>query len=141
MLTARQWGVTSLHDLLTDTFEPFGAMEGTQFAFAGPPVVLHPATILSLSLILHELVTNAAKYGALSRPAGKVAVTWDLRPETPLRLTLQWHESGLTGVSPPIRSGFGTRMIEASARHDLGGRVAVTYGAEGVRYDFDFPLP
>jgi PAS domain S-box-containing protein len=140
MLMARKWGVTSLHDLVADVFAPFGAVEAAQIAYAGPQVALSPSTTLSLSLILHELVTNASKHGALSGPTGKVSMTWDLRAETPLRLLLRWRESGLSNIEAPARSGFGTRMIETSTRHDLGGQVDVTFGSEGVRYDFEFPL-
>ena len=140
MLMARNWGMTSLQDLVADVFAPFGPLETAQITYAGPQVALSPAITLSLSLILYELVTNASKHGALSIPKGKVSMTWDLPVETQPRLILRWRESGLSGIGAPARTGFGTRMIESSTQHDLRGKVEVTYGSEGVRYDFDFPL-
>jgi two-component sensor histidine kinase len=90
-------------------------------------------------LILHELVTNASKYGAFSVPEGRISIHWNAGGG-PSRVELKWHETGVPDVSPPSRSGFGTRLIEASIKHDLRGDLTVNYGSDGVRYDLRFSL-
>jgi PAS domain S-box-containing protein len=140
MLTARQWGTTLLNDLIAEILAPYKPADSIQFTVEGPPVPLKPNTILTLNLVLHELVTNAAKYGALSVPEGKILVEWNIHAASPPQLHLTWRESGVPNVLPPARSGFGTKLIDMSMQHDLGGRVAVKYGADGVRYDLTFPL-
>lgn len=140
MLTARRWGMTSLDELIAEILAPYAPADSAQFAVAGPSVALKPSAALALTLILHEMVTNASKYGALSIPEGKVSIGWKVHADTPSRVELQWKETGIRSVAPRGRPGFGTRMIEMSTRHDLGGRVTVTYGPDGVRYDFNFLL-
>ena len=95
-----------------------------------------------MSMILHELTTNAAKYGALSIPSGKIAITSSMeqRPEGEVVYVI-WEETGVAGIQRPAKSGFGTKLIETSVRHELGGRVATTFGPFGIRYDFEFPKP
>jgi two-component sensor histidine kinase len=91
-------------------------------------------------MVLHELAANATKYGALSRPAGRLEVEVTVRPGPEGRLVaIHWRESGLEGLKPPSRRGFGARLIEASMRRELGGEVEVEYAPEGVRYHFEFP--
>lgn len=132
--------MTSLHELLADVFAPFGAAETARITYEGPMVALSPTAVLPLSLILHELVTNASKYGALSVPAGKISIAWEFSSATAPRLMLRWLETGLSSLKAPTQLGFGTRMIEASTRHELGGKVDVVYGLDGVKYEFDFLL-
>jgi PAS domain S-box-containing protein len=140
MLTARRWGTTLLNDLIAEILAPYGPVDSAQFAVEGPPVALKPNTILTLNLVLHELVTNASKYGAFSVPEGNILIEWNIDAGSPPQLHLTWHETGVPNVSPPVRSGFGTKLIEMSMQHDLGGRVVAKYEADGVRYDFHFPL-
>jgi Signal transduction histidine kinase len=101
---------------------------------------MNPKRALAVGMILHELVTNAAKYGALSAPAGKLSVHWDWYAAPGVGVQMCWRESGVGPVSPPKRPGFGSTMIQASARHELGGEVKVAYGADGIEYDLKFPL-
>jgi PAS domain S-box-containing protein len=97
-----------------------------RFRIAGPSLSIGPGGALSLALILHELATNAAKYGALSAEAGRVAVEW-VADQT--ALSLEWRETGGPAVRPPTRRGFGSRLI---ARGLAGGTVRTEYRAEGV---------
>lgn len=83
-------------------------------------------------MALHELATNAAKYGALSVLSGRVSIQWMVVPGSPRRLTLKWEEKFGPPVSPPSRRGFGTRLIERSLAQDLGGEVSLTYEPSGV---------
>ena len=86
---------------------------------------------------MHELLTNAIKYGALSQPGGRLAITW--RREAGW-LNFAWDETGLEGVTPPARRGFGSKMIKLSAGHELRGRLETEWAASGVRHRLAFPL-
>ncbi|MGX7707888.1 sensor histidine kinase [Methylobacterium sp. Gmos1] len=112
-----------------------------RFSAAGPPVSLGPRPVLTLSLMLHELATNAAKYGALSSPAGRVAVTWELAgDDAQAVLRLCWRESGGPAVAPPVRGGFGSRLIERSLVHSFGGRVSLRFPPGGAVMELEAPL-
>ena len=91
-------------------------------------------------MAIHELATNAAKYGALSVPSGCVVITWALAPGDASRLILRWEEKGGPPVSLPTRRGFGTRLIERSLSTDVGGDVQLTYAPTGVVCVMDIPL-
>jgi PAS domain S-box-containing protein len=110
-----------------------------QITMSGPPVLLAPKSALAMSMIFHELVTNAAKYGALSVPNGRIFVEWSVSSESSRRVRLTWRESGVVGLVRSRRVGFGTKMIEASAKHELGGSVEVRYTPEGIAYSLEFP--
>jgi len=88
-------------------------------------------------MIVHELLTNATKYGALADPAGLITVDWSASDG---RLRLRWKESGLSGITVPERSGFGLRMIARSAGHELGGIMRADWAADGLDALFDIPL-
>lgn len=110
-----------------------------RFEIDGPGIRLDPSPALSLSLILHELATNAAKYGSLSRPDGRVGVIWSIvgtGDETAFRLV--WTERGGPPVTPPSRKGFGSRLIE---RGLAGGSAQTDYAPEGVTCTLEAPLP
>jgi two-component sensor histidine kinase len=92
---------------------------------------------LGLSLIVHELGTNATKYGALSRSDGRVHVSWWAEDG---RLYLLWQERGGPPVEPPKEKGFGTRLIEGACTHELEGEVELDYTPNGLRCEVTFPL-
>ena len=93
-------------------------------------------------MALHELVTNAAKYGALTTEVGQVDITWQLIGEDKdRRLSLQWMESGGPPVSPPTRKGFGSRLVQRVLATELGGMVDVAYEPSGVVCTIDAPMP
>jgi two-component sensor histidine kinase len=105
----------------------------------GAPVELSPRTIQSLSLVIHELATNAAKYGALSAPEGRVEVAWQVVDgETELRL--KWRESGGPPVIPPAATGYGTQLIQSTTTYSLGGRVEQEYARDGLKVEIAVPL-
>ena len=102
----------------------------------GPPVTLKRSQVLSMSLILHELVVNALKYGALSKPGGIVHLTWSVAPEAGKNLLrLTWHEKNGPLVNPPTSSGFGSRLIEYSAKQVLGGAAELRFEPTGLKAD------
>jgi two-component sensor histidine kinase len=106
----------------------------------GLPVALGPAAALSLGMIFHELATNAAKYGALSTPEGRVLVDWSVSNQAHPTLHLSWRELGGPAVVAPDRRGFGSRLIERNVRHDLAGEVKLDYASNGFSADFSIPL-
>jgi PAS domain S-box-containing protein len=107
----------------------------------GPPVNLKQTQILPMSLILHELVTNAWKYGAFSRQGGLVHLTWSLaKLDGKTVLHIDWQEENGPPVTPPTRSGFGSRLIDISAVQGLGGTVELKYEPTGLRVHISAPV-
>jgi len=129
LLTANGWERARLRDLILLEFRPYAE---DRLRMQGPEVMLEAEQALSMGLILHELVTNAAKYGALSCPEGApgwVDVAWSEADDGGL-ITLDWIEHGGPSVAPPTRSGFGSRLIDVSIRNTLAGSASMDY-AEG----------
>jgi CheY-like chemotaxis protein len=100
-------------------------------------VFLEPATAQILALALHELATNAAKYGALSSARGRVLLSWELDAD---RMTLQWIENGGPVVRPPVAEGYGTRVISASVERQLEGSATFDWRPEGLHFRMSIPL-
>jgi PAS domain S-box-containing protein len=143
LLTKGLWQGAWLRDIVATALAPFGADGRDATSIAGPPVVIRPNAAVTLSLMLHELATNAAKHGALSVPRGKVNVTWTrtgARPGQSSLVELVWGEQGGPPVQPPTKQGFGSRLIATSA-DQLGGEVATHYHPTGPETRFTFPLP
>jgi two-component sensor histidine kinase len=150
--TGRLLGLARAHDLLTQRSwqnAPFGKlvhdivapMSGGRVTTEGSQVDLDPRTALSVTMVLNELLTNAAKYGALSVPEGSVSLTWRILPsEERSRLECEWRERGGPNVAPPKRRGFGTRLMERCIEHDLAGEFDLVFEPEGVRCRIEFPL-
>lgn len=105
----------------------------------GAAVELGPRTIMSLSLVLHELATNAAKYGALSLAGGQVRVRWQVEKANS-QLRLKWVERGGPPVSPPATTGYGTELIRSATTYSLGGQVEQNYAAAGLETEIVIPL-
>lgn len=127
LLTSRSWSGANLNDLVARILEVFAP---TQVAMFGDPVDISPRHALALALALHELATNALKYGALSCPEGRVSLKWQVREGT---LYLDWEETGGPRVAPPTKKGFGSRLLEQLVAGDLGGHSKLDYAATGVR--------
>jgi two-component sensor histidine kinase len=116
------------------------AMETKRFDISGPELVVGPKTALSLTLMLHELITNATKYGALATPDGKVSISWTISDGPDPHLAFVWQESGGPPVTQPTRRGFGTQLIERALASDAGATVALNYPPSGVECRFNAPL-
>lgn len=139
ILTQQNWSGADLHDLITASIEPHAAIE--RFQIAGEKVWLPPNLALSFALALHELTTNAIKYGALSNAKGKVTISWRLArrgPET--WLNLEWRETGGPNVEPVERRGFGTQLLERVFASDSAGRVVMTFKRQGLSCVFEVDL-
>ncbi|AWN48496.1 histidine kinase [Methylobacterium terrae] len=137
VLTANHWEGAGLRGILSAELEPYAGGRADRIRLEGPPVSLTPAVALPLGMAIHELATNAAKYGALSAEAGQVAVDWAVRTGT---LSLRWRESGGPPVAPPVRTGFGTRLIRASLERELAGEVRLDYAEGGLACLIAVPL-
>lgn len=141
VLTRENWAGAELLDIVTDTVKPHAGGHN-RFRIDGAPVRLGPSAALAIAMALHELATNAAKYGALSTSDGHVAITWRLvGTGAERRLQLTWTESGGPLVVPPKRKGFGSRLIERALAQELDGQVSVAYEPTGVVCTIDAPLP
>lgn len=137
ILTQESWTRAQLRELVRTAVASAGE---ANFDMDGPEVNLSPRIAAALAMTLHELCTNAVKYGALSQD-GRVAISWrvDRARNTP-RLRFCWREYGGPAVDPPIRKGFGTRLIERTLAADAGGEVNLTYPPSGLRCDIAAPL-
>lgn len=135
ILTAATWEAAPIRALVGSLFGAYAAGPRAQVTATGPELLLPPRHLLSLSMILHELLTNAIKYGALAKPGGTIALDWALRCDV---LTLRWAESGVGRVNPMSRQGFGSRMIALNVRHDLRGKSCTTFGEDGLIFELEF---
>ncbi|AMJ61214.1 sensor histidine kinase [Bosea sp. PAMC 26642] len=138
LLVGGNWANAALADIVGSVLGIQG--EPDRFIIRGPDVVLGPKAALALSLILHELFTNAVKYGALSNPSGQITLTWridDIDGERQFRL--RWQEQGGPPVTTPTRRGFGSRLIERTFPSVLG-RSETAYPSSGVIFTLDAPL-
>ena len=129
-----------LTNILELALKPFQA-DGQIAIRQGPAIDLGQVASQSLTMILHELATNAVKYGALSAAGGKVAIGWRVKSDGGTRrVTLIWAESGGPAVRSPVRRGHGSRFIERSAAYELRGKAALEFAPEGFRAQIEFPL-
>ena len=138
LLTRSHWEGADLRAVLEHETEAHGGP--SRITSNGPAIALPPATALSLGMIFHELATNAAKYGALSVPDGRILVDWRVADQRNRSLEISWRETGGPPSAPPDRKGFGTRLIERNVRHDLAGRLSMRYEAAGFSADIVIPL-
>lgn len=131
----------ALDTLVTDELLAHAASEGGRLSVGGPDVLLQPAAAGALALAIHELATNAVKFGALSGPAGRVAVSWTVGPGAGGQptLTLRWDESGVDAVPRPARRGFGSEVIERALKHQFGGEGTLDFAAGGLRCTLSLP--
>jgi PAS domain S-box-containing protein len=139
ILTETFWEKAALAEIAGAALEPFGL---ERIRIGGPDCEVHPKAAVSLSMVLHELGTNAVKYGALSSGEGHVRLNWGCH-ETPgsLRLRLVWEERGGPPVKPPERTGFGSRLIRRQLAMEFSGDVAIDYRPEGLACTMDLVLP
>ncbi len=137
LLSRETWDGAELSTVISRALAPY---RRENFEIAGPPLALAPKVVLAMSIALHELVTNAVKYGALTEPDGRVTITWDVEPGDPQRCILRWHEQGGPPVLPPSRKGFGSRLIEGVLASELNGSVQTSYKPSGLVCTIDAPV-
>jgi PAS domain S-box-containing protein len=138
-LAEANWSGVSFETILLDELAPYRRNDGANLFMSGPLVTLTPKQALTLGMAIHELTTNAAKYGALSTESGRVHVDWRVNSE-PRRLVMSWVESGGPPVPVPQRSGFGRLLLERALAADLKGDVRLDFSPLGLRCDIAVPL-
>ena len=137
VLTGASWRSADLRELAERTLAPHGEL-GQRILLDGPRVTLQPQVAVALALALHELATNAAKYGALSNETGTVILDWRIEGAGPeAHFHLGWRERGGPTVQEPSRRGFGTTLIERSLRSYFGGTAVTDYRPDGVVFALD----
>lgn len=135
-ITDDQWGPAPLKSLIDAESAAFLTTMKDRVSTSGDPVLLNPQAYSTIALVIHELVTNSAKYGSLS-DSGRVYIDW--HRDNFDGLVIDWREEGGPPVTPPTRKGFGTTIIELSVPYDLGGRAEVDYDADGLKARFIIP--
>jgi two-component sensor histidine kinase len=139
LLTRSNWENASLHDLAELTLDAKGA-NAKRVVLSGPKILLPPREAVSIAMALHELCTNAIKYGALSNEHGRINLKWARIDGANPQLQIQWHESGGPPVIPPSRRGFGSLLLERTLAHDLAGEVTMAFAPTGLVCSIGAPL-
>jgi light-regulated signal transduction histidine kinase (bacteriophytochrome)/CheY-like chemotaxis protein len=135
-ITADRWGPASLTDLIETESAAYLGERRSRIKALGPNVLIDPTAFTVLALVFHELLTNSAKYGALT-DSGTVNIQWKVDPDG--SLLIEWREVGGPAVTAPTRRGFGSTIIERSVPYDLGGKAEVHYRLSGFEADFCIP--
>jgi PAS domain S-box-containing protein len=135
VLTRENWDGADLVKMVEAAIAPFENDEASRFTIEGPPVRLGTRAALALSLSLHELATNAAKYGSLSTSGGRVGIEWSVEESGP-DLVFLWKEIGGPPVAAPSRKGFGSHLIERGLARELDAEVNIDYARHGVVFTF-----
>jgi two-component sensor histidine kinase len=139
LLTQTRLQGAEIMDLVRDQVL-LGGADDRRVEIAGPTLMLDAQAAMNLALVVHELATNARKYGALSGPHGRLSVSWETRTNAERLLVLEWNETGGRAVAVPRERGFGTTLIEQTLKAH-GGKASIRYGAEGMSGTFTLPLP
>jgi PAS domain S-box-containing protein len=137
LLSDSRWQGADLGTIVEEEIAPYRVNGRDRIIVTGPKVVLEPATAQSLALALHELATNAAKYGSLSAPMGQLRLTWKVRSGN---LVLEWLEAGGPPVGPPSTKGYGSRLINDSIGYLLSGAATFEWRCDGLRCTLSVPL-
>lgn len=136
LLADSRWEGADLHRLAEEEFAPYQGSDTNRVSIEGPAILLSPAMAQTLALTLHELVTNAAKHGALSVSAGSVSLSWRVMPDT---IDFDWIEAGGPEVKPPSRRGYGTRVFKAGIEQQLKGTLDFRWLASGLQCKLSIP--
>ncbi len=137
LLSESRWEGAALDTLVEEELAPYRSGDGGKINVDGASTLLEPATAQILALVLHELATNAAKYGALSLAGGRVRLTWRTQPS---ELILEWTETGGPVVELPLAQGYGTKVIKASIERQLAGHVTFDWRPDGLHCVLAIPL-
>ncbi len=141
VLTKTGWGDVELGELIRRTLAPYQSGRVDHIEIAGPDARLPARQVVPMTLMLHELATNAVKYGALSAETGRLSVRWRVAVVgQERRVSLDWVETGGPRVQAPVKGGFGTALIERSMAYELDGEANIEYRPEGLRCEMSFPL-
>ena len=137
ILALENWDGASLSTVIRLSLDPYRSPGGERFSVDGPELRFDAKAVLAVSMAVHELCTNAAKYGALSQPGGRVSIRWSVGDD---RFRLSWEETGGPPVAPPTKRGFGSAMIEQVLTAQLDADVNVDFRVTGLMCTIDAPL-
>ncbi|MBR0995087.1 PAS domain-containing protein [Bradyrhizobium japonicum] len=141
MVTRDPDGGVDLEYLVIEELSAYNAREGEQMRVSGPKMRFQPKAAETFALAIHELATNAVKYGALSQPSGRVEISWRLDEGTaPAELVFEWREWGGPPVKPPQRRGFGTELLERTLAFEFKGQTDLAFNPAGLRCTITLPL-
>jgi two-component system, chemotaxis family, CheB/CheR fusion protein len=139
-LTQERWVGVGIGQLVTNELQPYKGRDPNRTRVSGRTVLLRPRAALALGMTIHELASNAVKFGALSM-SGRVEVSWEVaEPSADAKVVLHWRESGGPRVTEPVHKGLGRRLIEEMLTYELGARVSLSFPPEGLRCRIEFPL-
>jgi PAS domain S-box-containing protein len=138
VLTHENWDSAQLRDVVTAVLTPYGGDDVSRFRIRGPNLRMQPRGAVAFALALHELCTNAVKYGALSQPSGRIDIGWSTDEDT---FRFDWRERGGPPVTPNPEKGFGTRLIERALAAELGGEATIDFASAGIACRIVAPLP
>jgi PAS domain S-box-containing protein len=136
LLAESRWVGAKLHSLVTEELAPYSLKETSRADIIGPELVLQPQLAQTIAMVLHELTTNAVKYGALSVPSGRLRVEWSRGDR---HLVIRWSEADGPPVKPPQRQGFGTRVVNRVIQ-DLKGKLLFDWNPEGIACEIVVPV-
>lgn len=139
VLTRESWESAELKTIVHQAISPFESVDLQRFVLSGPSIKLPPRQVLPLSMAVHELLTNALKYGALSVSSGWISISWDLTADAK-GVAFRWEENGGPTVQQPSDRGFGTRLIERGLAQEIGGSVTIEFDPSGVICAITIPL-
>jgi two-component sensor histidine kinase len=140
LLSQNKWERVRVADIVRLQLAPYATKANT--TTCGPDIALNAVAVEALGMVLHELVTNASKYGALSIPEGRVSVSWGSRSNGGAAkvLNIVWRETGGPPVEAPPQEGYGTSLICSLIPHELGGTVNLAFSSEGISCTIEIPL-
>jgi PAS domain S-box-containing protein len=139
-LTRHHWESAGLREIVSASIAPYAGAGPERIVLRGEDIVLRPRAVLTLAMAFHELTTNAAKYGALSLPGGRIEIRWQVASGDAPLLRIDWVEQKGPVVSEPQRRGFGSKLIEGSIAAELGGSARLAFERSGVRCEIVIPL-
>lgn len=140
LLSREQWSSIELREVLQTAIAPFVSRDHQIMRMEGPWVLLRPKAALALGMVLHELVTNAVKYGALSDPDGHISVTWSVTStQDAHRVEIEWAEHNGPECRDAVPTGFGTRLIAGEMKQTLQGDSKMEFARDGLRVHLEFP--
>ncbi|WP_019902898.1 HWE histidine kinase domain-containing protein [Methylobacterium sp. 77] len=141
VLTEESWDGASIADIAERALAPFQSKGRERVDLEGGEIRLPPRGALALAMALHELATNAVKYGALSNDTGRVRLSWYLLDGVPHHFRILWEETGGPTVAVPTRTGFGSRLIERALAQEIDGTAKISYRRDGILFVAEGILP
>jgi two-component sensor histidine kinase len=141
VLIQANWAGAATAQIVRSQLSPFADLVGGRVDVVGPELQLRPEAAQGLGLAVHELITNATKFGALSIPGGSIRVSWNITQQDSMApwVHFEWKEQGLQDPKPPTHRGFGHVVLEAATARALSGKSSFTYAPDGATWRLDIP--